>query len=145
VAGEASAVPCTVALNGPLRYRGRLQGRAQAADNPSVSEGRHRGQGRAKGPYLSLDRSRRWKILKDLVFGRVIDPVDEPFARDRAEQAASRLPHGLWMGSFFGAFLLRYWHSTTMMWVSLIVATAIYLFGLGFAIRMCLWLRRHPQ
>jgi hypothetical protein len=79
------------------------------------------------------------------VFGRVIDPVDEPFARDRAAQAASRLPHGLSMGAFFGALLLRYWHSSTTMWVCLIVATAIYLFGLGFAIRMHLWLRRHPR
>ncbi|MCF6736370.1 hypothetical protein [Blastococcus sp. KM273129] len=79
------------------------------------------------------------------MFGRLIDPADEPFARWRAEQAASQLWHGVWMGTFFGAVLLRYFDGTPTMWVCLAVATAIYLSGLSFAIRMRLWLHRHPQ
>jgi hypothetical protein len=134
-----------VSLKAALGTPGGFKDARSTADNPSVSEGRHRGQGRARGPYLSLDRSRRRKIVKDLIFGRVIDPADEPFARYRAEEAAAKLPHGLFMGAFFGSFLLRYWHGTPTMWVCLIVATAIYLTGLSFVIRMRLWVRRHPQ
>lgn len=131
----------------------RVQGGPPAVDNRVVGEGRHRGRGRAKRPlsdYQSLDRSRRRKILNAVVLGRAIDPSDEPFARARATYAAAQLPQALGRGSVFGFLLALHWESlfpltaaTTTIVVGAVVAVAIFLLGLGFAIRMRLWLRRN--
>jgi hypothetical protein len=65
-----------------------------------MDTGRLRGNGRAKAPvsgYMALDRSRRRRILRALILGRPVEPADEPFARDKASQVSSRLPHALFM------------------------------------------------
>lgn len=118
-----------------------------------MGTGRHRGRGRANGPlngYMTLDRSRRRKILKALILGRAVAPADKPFARDRACQAAAQLPQGLWRGAFFGLLVAASWSSlfpltvgTTAMLVLFALAASIYLGGLTFALRMRSWLRRH--
>ena len=120
---------------------------------PPVSTGRHRGRGRAKRPrtgYETLDRSRRRRILRALISGVALAPADQPFARERASHAAAQLPQALGRGAFFGLLVVSpSWSlfpltaGTTTMLVLLVVAVAIYLAGLGFALRMRWWLRRH--
>lgn len=117
-----------------------------------METGRHDGRGRAKHPktgYLSLDRSRRKKIFSALILDRPIDPADEPYARDRAQRAASKLPHALVTGIACSLWVVGGWSSlfpltggTLALLVLVPVAGAIYLAGLIFGIRMWLWLKR---
>jgi uncharacterized membrane protein len=100
---------------------------------------------------MTLDRSHRRKIMKDLLLGHTIDPADEPFARDKAERVSSRLPHGLLSGLAFGFMLVGGAPSlfpptplTMTLLVLGVLSAVVYLTGLTFAIRLWWWLRLHP-
>ncbi|SOC51903.1 hypothetical protein SAMN05660748_3887 [Blastococcus aggregatus] len=102
--------------------------------------------------YAALERSRRRKILKALILGRAIAPEDEQFARDRAGQAAAQLPQGLLRGALFSLFIASSWWSlfpltvgSKAILVLLAFAVLIYVGGMGFALRMRMWLRREPS
>lgn len=120
-----------------------------------MSTGRHRGRGRRRRPltgYAALDRPHRRKILKALILGRAIDPEDDQFARDRAGHAAAQLRQGLWRGAFFGVFIAASWSSlfpltagSTAILALFAFSLAIYVGGMGFALRMRRWLRHHSS
>lgn len=117
-----------------------------------MDKGRHAGRGRARHPrtgYLALDRSRRQKILWDLVLGRAVYPADEPYAREKAERTVAKLPGAILAGISYGLLIAATWSSlfpltvgTVTLMACLGVAVVIYLAGLSFAIRMWMRLRR---
>jgi hypothetical protein len=98
---------------------------------------------------MTLDRSHRRRIFKALVLGRPVEAGDEPFARDKASEVSSRLPHALFMGVVFGVFmgngvtvLFPLTPSSAALLALGVVAVLIYAVGLGVGFRLWWWLKR---
>jgi len=106
-----------------------------------------RGEPSTLGPWLARRRKRVWRAL---LLGRPIDDADRDFAIQLAEENDERLKTGAVRGLAFltmGACALWNLHpgptGEVILVAASVVAPAVYLVGLAYALRVRRWLRRN--